>query len=84
MSAPAKGNGVVLTTRDPKASRFAGKSAYKTKTVRGHGRKVAGVIAKEGGRIDLNKLTLARASAILASQGARKDQRVRAARGNKA
>ncbi|ORY86032.1 ribosomal L28e protein family-domain-containing protein [Leucosporidium creatinivorum] len=88
ISAKASGNGVVLTERDPKASPFANASAFKSKGIKGKGgRKVAGAVARQSGsaagRLDLLTAAQARASAILASQSARKEQRQRALRGNK-
>ncbi|KAM0754137.1 ribosomal protein L28e [Meredithblackwellia eburnea MCA 4105] len=82
ISAKSNGNGIVISSRKEKASPFAVASAKSSKSVRGKsGRKAAREVTKAvGGRLDLRNAAVARASAIVASQKARKEQRVRASR----
>ncbi|KAI5477687.1 hypothetical protein MNV49_005970 [Pseudohyphozyma bogoriensis] len=80
----ASNYGVTISTFNPLSSSLKKDS----KKVKGKGgRKTAGAVTKvaagEKGRLDLRGDALARASAILASQAAKKEVRQRALRGNK-
>lgn len=62
ISPRADGKGIVLTERDPKASRFANASALKTKSIPGSsGRKAAGIVSKQtgsdAGRLDTRQVS---------------------------
>ncbi|KAK4698641.1 large subunit ribosomal protein L28e, partial [Phenoliferia sp. Uapishka_3] len=78
--------GIVIQNRKSDASPFAVASALESKKVKGKsGRKAArevmNIASGKSGRMDLRTDALARASAILASQSARKVQKQRALRG---
>ncbi|KAI0721193.1 ribosomal L28e/Mak16 [Fomitopsis betulina] len=82
-------SGIQIRTRKAKASPLAVRSAYATTTIRNRsgGRRAFGVaakLAKRGYRPDLRQATVARVSAILASQKEPKPSPPKKLRGKKA